>query len=114
MFFDYDPLTGVRYDFDYDEVTGDAFITYSEDVQTLLDRNADVRNHGLADRNKKAALRCYASLPLTVIMEMRGRGIDVFKGDDTARVLEEINTRYPYLKTTDLNHGGKVKQIYVP
>lgn len=112
-FLSYDPVTGVRHDFDYDEVTGNAHITYSQDVQGLLDYNQKVRNAGAADQGIKANWWHYASIPLTVVMEMRSRGIDLFKAQDMKRVLEEINTRYPYLKLTDKRHEGKTKEIFL-
>lgn len=112
-FLSYDPVTGVRHDFDYDEVTGNAYITYSQDVQAVLDRNQRLRAEGTADKGIKAGWWQYASIPLTVVMEMKSRGIDLFKAKDVERVFQEIDERYPYLKLTDKHHGRKRKDIYL-
>jgi hypothetical protein len=113
MFFDYDPETGIRSDFDYDPETGIAQITQVQDVEPLMERAKLSRNNGLRDHGIKESWFHYASIPMTVALEMRKKGIDVFSGRDIDRVLQEINTNYPYLKFTEKNEGGRVKQHFL-
>lgn len=112
-FFDYDPVSGVRYDFDYDEEKGNAIIHASQDVQDLLDYNARLRNDSLTDKGIKESWWLYAKIPPIVFIKMRNQGIKAEDPREIKRVLEEINTNYPMLKVTQKNEGGRVKQIYL-
>jgi len=112
-FFDYDPLTGVRYDFDYDEETGEAHIHSTADVESLLDYTKAVRNDGLKDHGIKESWWLYAKIPPIVMMKMRAeKGIEVGNPAHTKRIIEEINTHYPHLKVTQKNHGGKLVIVH--
>ncbi len=114
-FFDFDPTTGVRYDFDYDEATGNAIIHTSQDLQAVVDHTTKIRNSGLNDKGIKESWWQYAKLPLVIALKMRNeKGINAFDPRETDRVIKEINENYPYLKTTDKNIGGKQRQIYLP
>jgi hypothetical protein len=113
MFLDYDPTTGVRHDMDYDPETGRLDIHYRQNVQGLLDRTKLLRDNGLTDQGIKGGFWHYASIPTTVQIELLNKGLDLFKANDFPRLLEEINTNYPYLKVSEKNHGGKVKEIYL-
>ncbi len=42
---------------------------------------------------------------------MRAKGIDVGNPDHHSRLLAEINTNYPYLKTTTGNDGGRAGKV---
>jgi hypothetical protein len=112
-FFDFDPLTGVRYDFDYDEEKGNAIIHASQDVQDLLDYNTRLRNDSMTDKGIKESWWLYAKIPPIVFIKMRNQGINAEDPRNIKRVLEEINTNYPMLKVTQKHEGGKVKQIYL-
>jgi hypothetical protein len=111
-FLDYDPDTGLRYDFDYDEATGEAKIHYSSDVEPLLDYNKALANSGYNDAGIKRSWWLYAKIPPIWQIKLRARGFKLDSSDDTARLLAEINTYAPALKCTQLNHGDKVKLIH--
>lgn len=113
MFLSYDPVTGVRHDMDYDPVSGRLDIHYQQDVQALLDRNKLMRDNGLGDHGIKGGFWHYCSIPTSVQIELLNKGIDIGKATDFKRLIEEINTHYPYLKVTEKKHGGKVKEIYL-
>lgn len=111
-FFDYDPLTGLRYDFDYDEETGNAIIHTTQDVEPLLDYNKRLANDSLTDKGIKESWWLYAKIPPIFMLKMRAKGINVEDGRHIDRVLAEINTNYPYLKTTQKNEGKRLSLIH--
>lgn len=113
-FFEFDPLTGIRTDFEYDEITGDAKFHRTQDVQPLLDYNARLRNDNMTDKGIKDSWWLYAKIPPIVMLKMRNKGINCEDGKHIDRVVKEINEHYPVLKTTQKSMGGKTKQIYVP
>lgn len=114
-FLDYDPQTGIRYDFDYDEASGNAIIHTSQDVQPVLEYAAAIRNSGVADKGIKESWWHYAYLPLAIMLKMRNeKGINAFDPREQDRVVKEINENYPHLKTTTKHMGGKQRQIYIP
>ncbi len=106
-FFNYDPTNGMTEWFDYDDETDTVSITRSQDVTAAIDRATRIRNEGILDRQiKEDNYLChYCDIPLSVILEMRGKGIDVFNDDHAPRVFDEINKNYPYLKLTNLTHA---------
>jgi hypothetical protein len=112
-FFDFDPLTNVRQDFEYDETTGEVSIHYSSDESALVDYNQRLRDSGCNDKDAiKANWWTYAKIPAIFFLKMRARGFKLDGSDDTTRLLAEINTNYPALKCTQLNHGKKLKVIH--
>lgn len=111
-FFEYDPLTGVRTDFDYDEQTGNVILQRSQDVSALLDYNAALRNAGATDKGIKESWWLYAKIPPIFMLKMRAKGINVEDGRHMDRVLAEINTNFPHLKTTQKNEGKKLTLIH--
>lgn len=114
-FFDYDPATGIRHDFEYDEATGNATIFTTEDVEPLLKHAATIRNNNLADDGIKESWFHYAYLPLSIMLKMKfEKGINAFDPREQDRVIKEINENYPHLKTTTKHVGGKQRQIYIP
>ena len=102
----YDADTGVTDYLDIIEEGGNltAVVEQSQDVQPLLDRNSEYANLGATDAGIKKGLWLYCSIPLTVVVELRNKGIDVYKSSDRKRVFQAINRDYPYLKTTSKTH----------
>lgn len=111
-FLDYDPVTGIRHDFDYDEMTGEAKIHYTQDVEPLLDYTRALASEGATDKGIKKGFWLYAKIPALVQVQMHQKGIDLADPDSTKAILAEINSNYPHLKCTQKNEGGRTKLIY--
>lgn len=111
-FFDYDPLTGIKTEYDYDESTGNAHFHQKQDVSALLDYNTALRNDSLTDKGIKEGWWLYAKIPPIVMLKMRNQGINVEDGRHIDRVLAELNTNYPALKVTQKNEGKKLALIH--
>ncbi len=112
-FFDYDPLTGIRHDFDYNEETGDAIIHTTQDVQAVLDYNKALRNDGLTDHGIKKSWWLYAKIPPIVFIKLRAeKGINAEDPRHIDRLIAEINTNYPHLKCTQKNMGKKLVAVH--
>lgn len=86
-----------------DNLTGNITIVTEQDVSGFLDRMKKLRENSSERWSKgvKEEWMHYASIPSVVIMELKNKGIDVFRTEDEKRVLQEINRNYPYLKTVD-------------
>lgn len=110
--FDYDPLTGLTEHFAYDEDRQKALIRTTEDVEPLLERNKALRSHQACDGKRDDWMRLYCSIPMTVVMELKKKGIDVFNRHHTKRVYQEIETNYPYLKVTDKKIAKKAPMVF--
>jgi len=109
-FFEYDPLTGIKTETSYDEMTGEMTLHRSADVEPVLDFSKSMSNElGVNKQGIKNGWWLYAKLPPIVILQMRAKGINVFDKNDQKRMFEEINTHYPHLKCTTGVEGGKVK-----
>jgi hypothetical protein len=111
-FFEYDPLTGIRTDFDYEEETGNVILQRSQDVSALLDHNRALANSGATDKGIKESWWLYAKIPPIFMLKMRAKGINVEDGRHIDRVVAEINTNYPALKCTQKNEGKKLTLIH--
>ena len=106
-FFHYDPLLQIREQWDYDEMSGTAYIRREQDVAKLLDYTAEVRNTGVSDaRLKNDNYMClYAMVPVTVQADMlKTHGVNFWQCD-TKTLCATIDQHYPYLKTTGKVHG---------
>ena len=105
-FFDYDPVTGVtEY---YEEADGKISIHTEQDVQPMLDYAKALANEGLPDENwKKNGVSVYAVLPVIVLGQMAKKGIRFLDQNHVKAVVDEVNSNYPYLKTTYKHHAIK-------
>jgi len=102
-FFDIDPVTGLA---EYVEfVDGKVHITYEQDVQAVVDYAKSLANEEICDGNFRGEGWHYAIIPAVVQMQLKAKGIDILNQNHTKRLLQEINTNYPYLKTTHRNHA---------
>lgn len=111
-FLDYDPLTGLRYDWEWDAEKGEATIRTTQDVQPIIDRAKALANDSLRDNGIKKGWWHYCYVPPIVELQLRAKGINIHDKGATKRLLEEINTNYPHLKVTQKSEGGKLTQIY--
>lgn len=107
--FNYDPLRGVKEFIEAEEDTGKVHIHTSMDVGPILKAAAEMRAQGITDQRAKKDFFFinYAFIPATVQLELLKKGIDINKKDHVERVYKEINSNYPYLKTTFKNHVAK-------
>lgn len=107
QFFDYDPLTGVKETFDYDESTGKAYIHATQNVGALVDQCKALANSGDADAGIKKGLWLYAEVPSVIQMQMLNDGVNPHPRtkDEWRRLFREIDSKYPYLKTTHKKHS---------
>lgn len=109
-FFEYDPMTGIRTDTEYNEQTGELSLIRSADVEPVLDYTKTIANEvGINKGDIRNGWWLYAKIPPVVILQMRAKGIDIFDQNDQKRMFEELNTHYPYLKCTTGMEFGKTK-----
>ena len=101
QFLDYDP------DFEYDEATGVATISQSQDIQPFIDKTKALANISATDSGIKRGFWHYASIPPVVQIALRAKGLDIYSKDPTMtkRVLKEINQNYAWCKTTSKTHA---------
>jgi hypothetical protein len=112
-FFEYDPLTGIKTETAYDEMSGELTVYRQADVQPYLDHAHNNRQElGMNREGMRENWWCYATIPPVVQLQLRAKGLEVGNKDHDARIIEEINTNYPWLKMTTGNMGGKVKQYF--
>lgn len=101
---EYDPHTGVR-ETNYATDEDDKVVVVKEqDVQPLLDRNAELRNTKATDIGIRKGLWHYARIPVTVQYELLKKGINIFRPEDDAKLFAELEANYPNLKTTNKKH----------
>ena len=104
-FFDYDPLTGLREQFE-DLGDGRVAIHTYQDVAPFLDYASELRNSGAADDGwKKHGASVYAIIPPILQGMLFKRGINFMDPNHTQAVVDAINTDYPRFKTTDKKHA---------
>jgi hypothetical protein len=107
---EYNPDHGVT---ETNEITedGKVIVHKTQDVQSLLDRNKELANTKATDIGIKKGLWHYANIPLTVQYELLKKGINIARREDYRKLYDEINSNYPYLKTTSKTHSiGRNKQ----
>ncbi len=104
-FFDYDPVTGLEEYFEYEQDTGKINIHYRQDCTAIVDYAKSLANWSMTDGGIKRDWWQYATIPAVVQMEMMKKGIDLRDKNATKRIVKEINTNYPWLKTTQKHHA---------
>ena len=79
-------------------------VTKEQDVQPLLDHCQALRNENV--HTPKDEYFHYAKVPAIVQLQLLKKGIDFFSNDpaEQKRVRQEIDTNYPYLKTSYAKH----------
>ncbi len=104
-FFSYDPLTGVRTLYDYDEEKDMAIFRREEDISGLLKAAAETRARGPTSYINTSDEKWFpqAFISATMMADMLKKGIDVsrLEGKDATIVAREIETNYPSMKLTD-------------
>jgi hypothetical protein len=102
--FSYDPLTGIRTLFDYDEENDLAIFRREEDVEGVLKFAAECRRQDTTRAMlKKDDYFClHSTIPALVEVELMKKGMFLTNPDDLPKISKEIETNYQYLKCTDL------------
>jgi len=111
-FFEIDPFTGISTRGVWSESENQYQITRTADVEDVLEFAKTMRNEGglnRADMMKGPGWWQYASIPPIVMLQMRAKGINIYDPAHSDRMLAEINSHYPHIKTTTGKMGGKVK-----
>jgi hypothetical protein len=113
-FFEYDPISGIRTDTDWNPTTGEMTVIRTADVEPVLDfAKARANQIGKDRQGIREGWWMYAKLPPIVMLQMRAKGIDCTNSQHIDRVLAEINEHYPHLKTVDANAGARsVRKIF--
>ena len=95
--------SGLKYFESTEPVTGKTIIRSEQDVQPVLDEAARQRATGERDKGIAGHMKHYCYLPNGVALELLKKGINMQRpqNGDWARFFKEIETNYPYLKTTE-------------
>lgn len=105
VLFDYDPVTGISQHFDYDPVSEQIHLTSSQDLTFFLEELKQKRNNPEAwKKGIKESWAHYASVPPVIEMELLKKGLSLSNPDQYKEIFREINTNYPFLKTTTAYH----------
>lgn len=83
----WDAYTGLSTKWHFDDTTGDLYQEREQDVQPILDRNAQIRNHSTPGKEFRLA----ASIPLWVIEKWYQEGINVFQKEHEAALKKKLN-----------------------
>lgn len=112
-FFEIDPVTGIKTETAYDDMTGQLSIIRTADVEQVVDftRNA-AKEAGLNKEGIAEGWWLYAKIPPIIILQMRAKGINVFDEGDQKLMFRELNEHYSYLKCTTGNEGAKAAPKY--
>ncbi len=102
-FFDYDAVTGIT---EYiAEEDGKIIFKQEQDCEPYIKVAKYLANTGLPDSNgTKFDARLYAIIPPVIQGELYRKGINMLDRNDDKKLLSEINTVYPWLKTTTMTH----------
>lgn len=100
---EYDPLTGIRREFDYDAEPGKVVVHSSQDIEAAV--NYATARRQIEKPTQKETWNHYAVIPAIVQHQMYQRGIDVAR--DGKAVFEFINKHYPALKLTSKWHDDR-------
>lgn len=96
---------GTFYEIEDDPQSGGLFIHTKQDVSPVVEWAKKQRNSGKNDKVNKQDFNHYAIIPAHVELELRQKGINIYKKENTKRLLKEINTNYPHLKVTNMKHS---------
>lgn len=112
-FFEYDPITGIRTETSFDDVTGEMTLIRSADVDQVVNFTRACANEaGLNKEGIAEGWWLYAKIPPIVILQMRAKGINVFDEGDQKLMFRELNEHYPHLKCTTGSEGAKSAPVY--
>jgi hypothetical protein len=104
---DFNPLSGEKVWFQYDQSIDSMTITHEQGVSNHLDvAHARSIDDNYTRKGFRNDLWHYAKVPNTVILQMKQEdGVDLFDKNDAKRVFELLNTKYKRFKTTSKTHN---------
>lgn len=94
---------GTYYEAEFED-DGTTHIRTMQDIQPVLDHIQRKRDSGYIDRGIKKGWWHYATIPAWVEVELRMKGINIYKKEQTNELLEIIDRDYPWLKNTYKKH----------
>lgn len=102
---DFDPLTGLTTWHDYDDTTDTTFISYSQDVEPLIDANKAKANDTTGPMGEMVHV---ASIPAAVQLQWYvEKGVDVLNPDHKQAVAKLLDdSEWRYLKCREIIMGG--------
>ena len=107
-FFEYDPVSGIRTDTEWNPTTGEMTLIRTADCQSILDHaKAHAAEVGKNLRAIRESWWQYCTIPPIVQLQMRMKGIDITNPDHQKRMFEEINQNYPDLKMVNAQEGRR-------
>lgn len=106
-YFDHDPITGLTEYYSYDPITDRIAIKAVQDVEPIVEFCKSMTNEQTGDKNFRGEGWLYAALPMAIVGQLMQKGVNIFDSNDNKRLLDEINTNYPYFKTTHRHHAVK-------
>ena len=104
---DFNPVTGEKTWFEYDNHADSMTITHEQDVSEALKyAHARTVDGGYSAKGMKNDMWHYARVPNSVIMEMKTKhGVDFFDKNHEKRMFHLLNTEYAQFKTTAKKHN---------
>ena len=100
---DYNPVTGAREDYYWDEMDQKLTIRNRHDVTDVIEGNKQQQNASLDSRYGNQMMHHVADIPMAVVMQWKKEGLDIFRNDPETkrRLRRKLNDPdYRYLKTT--------------
>jgi hypothetical protein len=107
LLFDHDPVTGVQTYYDYDPIQDKIHLTYVQDVKKILDEIKEKRITRQVQKNQVEEFAHYATIPAIVEMQLLKKGLKLSDKNATKKIIQEIESNFPYCKVTDKKHGVK-------
>lgn len=108
--FEYDPTKGVMVRWDYDQMTGEAYLNRKQDLRGWKDMTAEARNTGRMEKgvfDGGREFECAYSIPNEVEVELLKKGINIHSKDPQMikRMFQELDANYPYTKMNGKKYG---------
>ena len=103
---DFNPVSGEKVWFQYDQSIDSMTITHEQDVSQHLDLAHEMAvDQNYTARGMKKDMWHYAHVPNTTVLKMLMEdGVDLSNKDHQKRAFELLNTKYKRCKTTEKTH----------
>jgi hypothetical protein len=111
QFFEYDSVSGIRTDTDWNPTTGEMTVIRTADVESALDHaKAHANAAGKNVQGIRESWWHYCTIPPIVQLRLLAKGIDITRSEHMERALTEINENYPDLKMVDAMEGPRAQR----